>query len=746
MDGLNLDRDLREALKFQKLQLYYQPKFDLASGKITGVEALIYWEHPKRGLISLTEFIHLLEETDVILSIGEWELRAACAQIKAWQNAGLPPIIMALKIYAHQLYQQNFVGSVERILREVNLIPRYLEFEITEDITMDVHRILPVLKNLKNVGVRISLDDFGRAYSSLLNFRKFPIDIIKIDQSFVNHCTVDMKNAKIVKAIIALAHELNVEVIANGIESGDQLAFLQQNLCDRGQGDLFSKPLHAKDFLSKFKQLEDIIRGNEISYNLCKQQRLKESLHKAQQELADTLRNQQGMTFKYKRQDGKFIYTLCDGALLYRMGKTPEQIVGKEPRDCLPHDDVEQTLQYYLRAWAGEDDVTYSRKLNDVWYIASLHPIRRGRHVVEVIGSCFDITERVKMERQIVEEKEKLESIINNAQDAIQIMDLDGKVLQVNPAWELVYGWTQEEVVGKPIPILLQEQFKNTWSGMVAQIMRGEKIPPYEITVHRKGGELLYASFSIYSINDADGRIVALVSSTRDITEIKKTQELMRKSEKLAVAGQLAAGVAHEIKNPLTTIKGFMQLLQKEIDKPTYFDLILSEIARLNSIVNEFLTLAKPQVALRREVNPKGLMEQVLTVMDPQALLHNIEIMQECDVDLPQISCEENQIKQVLINILQNAIEAMSSGGTITTQISLLGLHSIQFRITDEGCGISEERMKHLGEPFYSSKEKGTGLGLMVSQKIVEEHGGELHIDSAVNQGTTVEVTLPITS
>ncbi|WP_407653219.1 PAS domain S-box protein [Alicyclobacillus acidoterrestris] len=489
-------------------------------------------------------------------------------------------------------------------------------------------------------------------------------------------------------------------------------------------------------------------------------------------------------------------------------------------------------------------------------------------HAVQVI--IRDTTARKESERKLAEEKEKLKSLLNNAQDAVNIMDLDGKILRVNPAWEAMYGWTQEEVVGKPTPTVSHERFNNGWNRLVERIMRGETIPPYEITVFRKGGEPLYASTSIYPIYDADGKVVAVVESTRDITarketerklreseekyrliaeytqdligvldadgvvhyaspshetvlgfrphqyeghsafklvhpddgayvvkqfahmvssktpchvefryehadgrwvyvdatgtpvlndngevehivvvarditERKQAEDMIRKSEKLAVAGQLAAGLAHEIRNPLTAIQGFIQLLKKETDKPLYFDVMMSEIARLNDIVTELLALAKPQVVQRRDVHPKTLLEQVLTIMGSQALLHNIEIKQEYDSNLPCIYCDDNQMKQVFINILQNAVEAMPNGGTITAQISLHDPQSIQFRFIDQGCGIPQERMKHIGEPFYSSKEKGTGLGLMISLKIVQEHGGTLHIDSVVNRGTTVDVILPI--
>lgn len=195
MGNQQLEKDLREALERQEFQLYYQPKLNLASGQITGVEALIRWQHPKRGIISPAEFIPIAEETDLILPIGEWVLRTACTQSKAWQDAGVPSLIMAVNLSVRQLYQPDFVESVERILHETEHVPSYLELEITEYMTMDIIKVLPILRHLKRIGVRISLDDFGIGYSSLFNFKELPIDIIKIDRCFVNNCLVDLKDA-----------------------------------------------------------------------------------------------------------------------------------------------------------------------------------------------------------------------------------------------------------------------------------------------------------------------------------------------------------------------------------------------------------------------------------------------------------------------------------------------------------------------------------------------------------------------
>ncbi|WP_337956082.1 PAS domain S-box protein [Alicyclobacillus herbarius] len=450
--------------------------------------------------------------------------------------------------------------------------------------------------------------------------------------------------------------------------------------------------------------------------------------------------------FKFTRQNGRFIHTLCDGQLLYHLGLTPEQVVGKELKDLLPREDAERKLQCYQRAWNGEENVIYEGKLNDLWYLAFLRPIRRGGQVIEVIGSCVDITQRKEAERKLRESEEKYRLIAENMQDLIGIVDASGVVQYASPSHDIVLGFPPHYYEGHSAFQMVHPDDRAYVEKQFAHMVSSKKPCHVEFRYQHAAGHWVYVDAKGTPIFSDNGEAERFVVVARDITERKQAEAIIRKSEKLAVAGQLAAGLAHEIRNPLTAIQGFIQLLRKETDRPHYFDVMMSEITRLNKIVTELLALAKPQVAQRRDVHPKTLVEQVLTIMGSQALLHNIEIKQEHDPNLPCIHCDENQMKQVFINIIQNAVEAMPNGGTLTVQTALRDPSSIQFRFIDQGCGISEERMKYLGEPFYSSKEKGTGLGLMISHKIVQEHGGTIHIDSVLNQGTTVDVILPISS
>ncbi|HEV2610416.1 MAG TPA: EAL domain-containing protein [Noviherbaspirillum sp.] len=244
---------LRSAIANNEFLLHYQPKINLANGRLVGAEALIRWRHPVRGMVSPAEFIPIAEDSGLIIAIGEWVLRSACAQNVEWQRAGLPPIPISVNLSARQLAKGNIVGVVANVLADTGLAPCYLELEITETMVMrDVDKSLKTLIELKQLGVSISIDDFGTGYSSLNYLKRFPVDTLKIDRSFVNDIAIDQDDAAIVKAVISLAHILNLTVVAEGVETREQVAFLTVNGCHAGQGYLFGKPMPHDGFQEKF--------------------------------------------------------------------------------------------------------------------------------------------------------------------------------------------------------------------------------------------------------------------------------------------------------------------------------------------------------------------------------------------------------------------------------------------------------------------------------------------------------------
>ncbi|WP_019535384.1 EAL domain-containing protein [Paenibacillus ginsengihumi] len=252
---LNMEIDLRKALERREFRIHYQPIIDLSSGSVFGTESLVRWHHPEWGMIPPGEFIPLAEETGLIVPIGNWVLREACRQNKAWQLMGFPPLVVSVNISAIQFHQSNFVQLVTDALRESGLPPDLLCLEITENVAMaNVPHIVETMQKLKQLGVRISIDDFGTGYSSLSYLKRFRVHTLKIDQSFIRDVTSDEDNAAIVTALIAMSRRLKMKSLAEGVETKEQLEFLIAQGCDEIQGFVFSRPMPAADFEQLMKE------------------------------------------------------------------------------------------------------------------------------------------------------------------------------------------------------------------------------------------------------------------------------------------------------------------------------------------------------------------------------------------------------------------------------------------------------------------------------------------------------------
>ncbi len=250
-----LGTQLRYALEYHELLLHYQPVVDVASGKLVGLEALLRWQHPEQGLMPPNKFIPLAEETGLIIPIGEWVLRSVCLQLKAWQDQGYDIPQLAINLSVKQIQQTTLAETIARILNETGVEARFLELEITESILVDHSAgMVERLFTLHDMGLRLSIDDFGIGYSSLSYLKRFPIDTLKIDQSFVHDIATEPDDAAIVAGIISLAHSLRLNVIAEGVETEEQRAILARQGCDQYQGYYFSKPLPASEIVTKLQR------------------------------------------------------------------------------------------------------------------------------------------------------------------------------------------------------------------------------------------------------------------------------------------------------------------------------------------------------------------------------------------------------------------------------------------------------------------------------------------------------------
>jgi len=458
-------------------------------------------------------------------------------------------------------------------------------------------------------------------------------------------------------------------------------------------------------------------------------------------ELIEMLSEQQGMTFKVKKIEGRFIHTFCSGRLLSKIGLTPQEVTGKELGDFYPAELAAHKESFYRDAWQGKEGIIYESVFHGVFYLVSLQPVKKFGKVVEVIASCVDITELKSREQELRETKELLESLYESSVDGICIMDTCGKVIRINHAFEKIYGWSESELIGKQAPMIpahLENRFDE-----ICKHLHSQKAIHFETVRPRKDGETIHVFLTLSPIKDAKDELIALTGITRDISERKKSEDFYRKADKLNAVGQLAAGLAHEIRNPLTSLRGFLQIMQSgRVNKEEYFDIMLSEIDRINSIVNEFLVIAKPVQTKFRQQDLIPILHSVVTLLEAQAALNNIEIRTEVEDGFPSVECSEMEIRQVFVNILKNAIEAMPHGGVIRI-LARVQESGVLIRFIDQGVGISENQFPRLGEPFFTTKEKGTGLGLMMCYKIIGDHKGGININSVVNEGTTFDIFLP---
>ncbi|MEH6988038.1 PAS domain S-box protein [Cytobacillus firmus] len=353
-----------------------------------------------------------------------------------------------------------------------------------------------------------------------------------------------------------------------------------------------------------------------------------------------------------------------------------------------------------------------------------------------------NVSERHAMEKSLRESEQKFRMIFEGALEGILLWNDQFQIVDINQSGQRMLQMSKEDLVGISLHSILndcnitdeelKEQMRNIHS-------EGQSDGNLSITL--KTGRKKFFEFS-NKLN-----IFSNISMTtfKDITEKLEMEEQLRKSDTLNVIGELAAGIAHEIRNPMTALKGFIQLLEGSVkeDHTMYFNVITTELSRIDSIINEFLILAKPQAVKFVEKDISQIMKETVDLLSAQAVLHNVQFRTYYEQNLPRVFCESNQMKKVFINIIKNAIEVMPKGGYITVSIQKESDQKVHISIGDEGTGIPAHKIKKLGEPFYTTKERGTGLGLMVTYKIVEEHKGTIEVESKLGEGTVFHIYLP---
>ncbi len=446
-------------------------------------------------------------------------------------------------------------------------------------------------------------------------------------------------------------------------------------------------------------------------------------------------------------QDGKIVYTNQAG--LDMMGVRSKEFLYERthstvvnPTDFIYIKSILKQLQQEPQSDAVTKEYQIFKEDGNMIEVESTFTPILFKDDNAIIIQTKDITEQKMALKELWEAKQMIQAIISASPIAILTLDLNSTIRSWNPAAEKIFGWSSHEIIGQPNPIVPEHEKDIS----IAEIVKHGHIVNKEVKRKRKDGSFVYAVLSTAPIEDEMGEINGIMAAFMDVTDTKKTEEALLKTEKLSAVGQLAASVAHEIRNPLTSVKGFIQLLQRDEEiarNAPYLSIILSEIDRMDDIIKDLLVLAKPQAERFTTLLVNDLLSYVVQLLNSQASLYNISFKMELTEEVVSIYGEENQLKQVFINLIKNAIEAMPSGGTVTLETYREGSH-VTITIQDEGVGIPTHKIKTLGEPFYTTKEDGTGLGLLSSFRIVENHEGSIFFDSTEGKGTKVTVILPL--
>lgn len=432
-------------------------------------------------------------------------------------------------------------------------------------------------------------------------------------------------------------------------------------------------------------------------------------------------------------------------------GYEAEEIVGRNLLEFVCPEDMASAQESLAKSLAGQGHsmeigiIGKTGDRNDV-SVSSIPMLAEG--VLQ--GVCIivkNITLDKMMKEQLRQLTERHELILNTMVEGVYGLDADRRTVFWNKAAEEMTGYSSADLLGREAHDLIHHTHSDGTSSkpehcaiFTAMKERKQYHMPDEL-FWRKDGSSFPVEYTVNPIVSAGSETAAAVVTFRDITELKQAREMIRRSEKLTMAGELAAGIAHEIRNPLTAIKGFIQLM-KERMPVSYYDIILSEIGRIELITSELLMLSKPQAVEYQPTYVPVILDHVVTLLESEAIMHDVQIVRSYEGPSLHVSCDPNQLKQVFINMVKNSIEAMPSGGTITIEAKA-DRSDIVIAVRDEGVGISEDKIRMLGQPFYTTKEKGTGLGMMVSLNIVENHGGRVNVTSEPGLGTEIRVFLP---
>lgn len=684
-ERLSMENSLHRALEGREFVLFYQPQVNSETGAIIGAEALIRWQHPEMGLVPPGKFIPLAEESGLIVPIGEWAMLEACRQNRAWQDEGLPPIPVAVNLSALQFRQNNLTEQVAGALSEVGLEPRWLELEITESAVMrNAEEAIATLRSLKQMGVKISIDDFGTGYSSLSHLKRFPLDKLKIDQSFVRDIATDPDNAAIVAAIIGLAHSLKLDSIAEGVETREQLDLLTSLGCPEIQGYFYSRPVPADQFRQMLSQaLATKAPQRDPGEAAAPVPTTSGAAMSTPCEVPPQVTVPPLPPEEPANRQADFYLTLFETfpAMVWRAGtdkrcnylneawlkftgRRYDQEIGKAWAEGMHPDDQERCLAIYLQAFDRREPFQMEHRLRHHdgeyrWVVNFGRPFKdRDGDFAGYIGSSYDITDRKNAEGEILRLNREL------------TLKVEERTAQLLEAQEELVRADKLSILGR-------------LSGSVGHELRNPL------------GVMSNAVYFLKMVlSDAD-------ETTREYLDIIKNE--IENSERI-----------------ITDLLDFARTKTPQTKAVTACELIAQSLARCGIPENVELSNEVPQ-----ELPP--------VTVDP---LQIGQVLQNLVMNAVQAMPDGGSLRFT-------AQRAAASPEAPPQDTDCETVNLLAISVTDTGEGIAPEHMKKLFQPLFTTKAKGIGLGLVVCRNLVEANGGRIEVESEPGHGTTFRLLLP---
>jgi PAS domain S-box-containing protein len=768
-----LTADLRKAIATPQLQLFYQIQIN-SEGKSIGAETLLRWNHPQHGIISPAEFIPLAEESNLILGIGEWVLREACAQIKCWQlDDYTKDLALAVNVSAKQFHQAGFVEQVKAIVADTGIDPKLLKLELTESMLVDnIEVIINTMNSLKEIGVQFSLDDFGTGYSSLQYLKRLPLDQLKIDQSFVRNIVDDRNDRAIVRTVIAMAHSMNLHVIAEGVENEAQRQVLIIKGCTDFQGYLFSQPIPIEQFDPLLKQMSQEKRVEIASLHVDTSEEIECRLRQRDHHLLSILDKMPAMIGYW---DKNLRNRFGNQAYSSWFGISPSQMLGMHLYDVLGAKLSKLNAPYVEGALRGipqefERIIPSPDGQSSKHSLAEYIPDFVNGEVEGFFVQVSDVSAIKRSEAELKRSETKFRALFESNLDALILAD-ENHLLDCNPATLKMFGCDSiatffaqhpselfaAECASSTDPILLAKQ------RFLIAMTEGDL--NFETVCQQLNREHTFpVNVHCYALELDGKRVLQLV--IRDISLRKRAEANLLKTQddllKATVAAEVAnqakstflSTMSHELRTPMNGILGMAQLLlMSELaneEQRDYARAILNSGNSLLALLNDILDLSKVESG-KLELAPvvtdiSQLLKECALLFSQEANTKNIELTFASNgMANRRYLADSNRLRQMLNNLISNAVKFTHQGQVhvLAKELQLEdGFAVLEFAVQDSGIGIAQEKQALLFHPFTQVDNSntrqfgGAGLGLSIVHRLAELMGGEVGVVSELGKGS----------